>query len=296
MEIIVQWSGGKDSQASLIHTVKIYGNQKVTAVFCDTGWEHEMTYKHVVSVCLELGVDLVCIKSKIYNDFIDLAKKHNRFPSTKARFCTSKLKNEPFIDFILDVIKDDVLVIQGIRADESLSRSKMSKQCTLFKYYFEPYNIDKNGRKEYHNYRSKEVKEYCRKYATEIERPVFEWTANDTLNYILDNGFNPNPLYYHGASRVGCYPCIMCRHGEIKNIIINDEERLQLIEGAEKYVGRSFFPPNYIPKRYQSGKDINGKSYPTILDVKKYVMEIEKGHDKRDENKDGCMSYYGICE
>lgn len=296
MEIIVQWSGGKDSQASLIHTVKKFGNKSVMAVFCDTGWEHELTYQHIENVCNDLGVDLVIIKSKIYKDFIDLAKQHKRFPSTKARFCTSKLKNEPFIDFILDVIQDDVLVIQGIRADESLSRSKMEKQCTLFKYYFEPYNIDKHGRKEYHNYRSKEVKIYCSKYATEIERPVFEWTANDTLNYILDNGFNPNPLYYHGASRVGCYPCIMCRHGEIKNIILRDLSRLDLIVEAEKYVGRSFFPPNYIPKRYQSGKDINGKSYPTILDVKKYVMEIEKGHEKRDENKEGCMSYYGICE
>ena len=296
MEIIVQWSGGKDSQATLIKTVENFGSNKVTAVFCDVGWEHEITYKHVEDVPRALDVKLVIIKSKIYEDFIDLAKQHKRFPSTKARFCTSKLKNEPFIDYILDVVKDDALVMQGIRKDESLSRSKMTYYCNLFKYYFEPYNIDKYGRKEYHNYRSKEVKEYCKTYATDIERPILHWTAQDCLTYILDSGYLPNPLYYRGAARVGCYPCIMCRHGEIKNIIINDEERLQLIEGAEKYVGRSFFPPNYIPKRYQSGKDINGKSYPTILDVKKYVMEIEKGHEKRDENKDGCMSYYGICE
>lgn len=38
MRILVSFSGGKDSQAALIHTVEKYGSDKVEAVFCDTGW------------------------------------------------------------------------------------------------------------------------------------------------------------------------------------------------------------------------------------------------------------------
>ena len=296
MKIIVQWSGGKDSQACLIHTVKKFGTKKVLAVFCDTGFEHALTYKHVIDFPKQIGVELVIIKSSIYDGFVDLAKKHNRFPSTKARFCTSKLKTEPFVDYILDEVQDDVLVIQGIRADESLNRSKYSAQCNLFKYYFEAYNTDKHGRKEYHNYRSKEVKIYCSKYATEIERPIFKWTATDTINYILDAGFNVNPLYFMGAVRVGCYPCVMCRHSEIKSIALKDEERFNELVKMEDYVGRSFFPPNYIPKRYQTGMDAKGNIYPTIMDVKNYVLNIEKQRTPEPEEIGGCMSFYGICE
>ena len=43
MKILVSYSGVKDSQACLINAIKEYGADKVTAVFCDTGWEHPDT-------------------------------------------------------------------------------------------------------------------------------------------------------------------------------------------------------------------------------------------------------------
>lgn len=51
MKIIVSFSGGKDSQACLIWAVKKYGSKNVQAVFCDTGWEHSLTYKHIQDTC-----------------------------------------------------------------------------------------------------------------------------------------------------------------------------------------------------------------------------------------------------
>ena len=56
MKILVSFSGGKDSQACLIQAFKQYGGVNLTAVFCDTGWEHPDTYKHVNDVCLQMGV------------------------------------------------------------------------------------------------------------------------------------------------------------------------------------------------------------------------------------------------
>ena len=61
----------------------------LTAVFCDTGWEHPDTYKHVNDVCLQMGVRLITLKSKY--DFVSLAVHKKRFPSTNARFCTSNV-------------------------------------------------------------------------------------------------------------------------------------------------------------------------------------------------------------
>ena len=96
MKILVSFSGGKDSQACLIQAFKQYGGGNLIAVFCDTGWEHPDTYKHVNDVCLQMGVRLITLKSKY--DFVSLAVHKKRFPSTNARFCTSELKMKPMID------------------------------------------------------------------------------------------------------------------------------------------------------------------------------------------------------
>lgn len=47
MKILVQFSGGKDSQACLVKAVNDYGKGKVTAMFCDTGWEHADTIRYI---------------------------------------------------------------------------------------------------------------------------------------------------------------------------------------------------------------------------------------------------------
>lgn len=79
MKILVQFSGGKDSQACLIKAVKEYGKENVAAVFCDTGWEHADTYKHINAIVDVLGVNLVTIKSKKYKDFVDMSIKKEAF-------------------------------------------------------------------------------------------------------------------------------------------------------------------------------------------------------------------------
>lgn len=166
MKILVSFSGGKDSQACLIQAFKQYGGGNLTAVFCDTGWEHPDTYKHVNDVCLQMGVKLITLKSKY--DFVSLAAHKKRFPSTNARFCTSELKMKPMIDYVLS-LKESCIIIQGIRAGESTARAAMEEECMYFKSYFQP---NKKGRTE--NYRSKDVKEWCSQYDASVLRPIFK--------------------------------------------------------------------------------------------------------------------------
>jgi len=132
MKILVQFSGGKDSQACLIKAVNDYGKENVTAVFCDTGWEHADTYKHINAIVDVLGVNLVTIKSKKYKDFVDMSIKKKRFPSLMARFCTSELKVIPMIDYILSQ-DESFIIIQGIRAKESSARAGYDVECSYFK-------------------------------------------------------------------------------------------------------------------------------------------------------------------
>jgi len=290
MKILVFYSGGKDSQASLIWAVKQYGVQNCEAVFCDTGWENPVTYEHIRTTTEQLGVKLVTIKSAKYAGMVDLAIKKKRFPSSKARFCTEELKSKPAIDYVLSH-SENLITIEGIRAKESFSRSKMNAECTYFKYYFEPIGKDKNGKLKYHTYRKKDVKKWCEQYNADKIRPLFTWSADEVMDYIKANGQLPNPLYYQGFSRVGCFPCIMVRHQEIKLISENHPEMWDRLESAEKKVGRSFFPPSYIPKHA-----CENKHYPFVSDVKKYLSDKNATLDMFEGEQPGCMSAYNLCE
>jgi hypothetical protein len=97
-----------------------------------------------------------------------------------------------------------------------------------------------------------------------------------------------------GFTRVGCFPCIMCRHGEIKLLIKHFPDRIDYLKKIENDLGRSFFPPNYIPPWAQSGFDQkSGKKFPTINDVVKY---IDDGNQLELFEAPSCMSIYNICE
>lgn len=328
VKVVVQFSSGKDSQASLIWAVNKFGKNNVIAEMSDTVWEHSISYQHAIEVCLKLEVELIFLKSERYNGMLDLAIKRKRFPSKKARFCTQVLKIEPFIDWVLNQ-RNHLLIIQGIRHDESDDRAKMNGECRLFKYYFEPYVTNSSivdnfskienpslvQRKRYlkaitrlelgkedpkfHTYRKKEVLEWTKKYDDTLWRPVITWTENEVISYIINNGQKPNPLYYQGSKRVGCFPCIMTNLSELKAMTEFSPEWIEKVREAEKQTNSSFFPPNYIPKKFQSQRDKKGNRFPSVDDVVKYITEYSGNlfeNDKDYKESQKCVSFYKICD
>ena len=288
MKVLVQFSGGKDSQASLILAVKKYGKENIVACFCDTGWEHQDTYMHIKNVVQQLGVSLVTLRSDKYKDFVDMSIKKGRFPSSQRRFCTSELKVIPMIDYIL-AQDESFIIIQGIRAKESKVRAGYDVECSYFKEYF---NDEIKGL-----YHKRAVLEWCKTHDASVLRPIFHWSAQDVIDYILANGQRPNPLYERGFSRVGCFPCIMCRKREIQLISKDDWATKRLLD-AEKQMkvekrGSTFFSPGYIPARFCA----NGQ-YPTVEEVFKYVNRFDAQLDLFEpEEGYNCMSvYHGLCE
>lgn len=294
IQTIVQFSGGKDSMASLLWTIEnITPNPMV--VFCDTGWESQITYDYINEVMKKLNLPLVTLKTDKFDKqgggLLGMVKKKGRFPSSQARFCTIELKSKPAIDHILDEVNDNVLVIQGIRKLESFNRSKMKSQCTFFKFYFEPYGLDKKGKLKYHTYRKKDIVAFREKFADDILRPVFEWTGQQVIDYIISKGFEPNPLYKMGMKRVGCFPCVLSNNRDIRSMMEFFPERLKYIGEQEVVCKSSFFGPDSIPKWAYRG------DYPVMDDVILYLERKNATLDMFEDNEaTSCMSFYGLCE
>jgi len=265
---IACFSGGKDSTALVLWAKE--NLPEFTAVFCDTGWEHPITYAYIEEVNQTvLGGSLVRIASDRYpGGFVELVQKKRRCPSAKARFCTEQLKVVPMIHW-LDQQGDELTVYQGIRADESLSRSRMP------------------------------ARQWSDHYDAWIERPLLHWTAEQCFDLIRAKDVQPNPLYLMGAARVGCFPCVMVNMRELKAYLThpqNGPALKQRLLDLEARVGRSFFEPTYIPERFCTGfDDVSGKPFPWCSDVFRYLESV-------DENQlpllpaRSCMSVYNLCE
>lgn len=298
MKVIVTFSGGKDSLAALLWT-REHITRNFTTVFCDTGWEHPLTYEYIHRTADKLHLDLVTLRSKKYAGMVDLARQKKRWPSPRARFCTEELKTKPMIDYVLDEVRNNVLIVQGIRAAESPARAKMQAQCTCFKYYFEPYGYDKAGKPKKHSYRSKDVRAFRARFADDLLRPVFDWSAQQVIDYILAAGLEPNPLYRMGYKRVGCWPCVMANQRDILSVARQAPERIDYIAGIEHElqnkgrISSQFFGPDKIPARAIA----SGNKYPDIRDVVRYVeWQNATGSLFDDDTATSCMSYYGLCE
>jgi 3'-phosphoadenosine 5'-phosphosulfate sulfotransferase (PAPS reductase)/FAD synthetase len=261
MRHVITFSGGKDSTALIL-----WARENLAAfdtVFCDTGWESEMTYSYIEYIDrLLLNGSLIRLSSE---GMPNLVARKKRVPSARARFCTSELKVLPMINWLKD-IDDDITVYQGIRAQESATRSNMKQS------------------------------DWSDEYDAHIERPLFHWTHEEVFEMHKKHDIDINPMYLLGARRVGCFPCVMISHRELKAMTITMPEVWDQIEKLEEISGRTFFPPKYIPQWAMTSKDPKtGKKICFAKDVRKYIIE------KQEQQLPllpivQCMSAYNLCE
>lgn len=112
-------SGGKDSAALAIYLNQRYPNLDIEYYFCDTGKELKETLELVDKIENYLGKTIERLKA-VKNDHFEpfdfyLKSVGNFLPSVQSRWCTQKLKLEPFEKFIGN---DLAISYVGIRGDE----------------------------------------------------------------------------------------------------------------------------------------------------------------------------------
>ena len=307
---IISVSGGKDSTALLLLAIERQPDN-MQAVFADTGNEHGLTYDYVRYLEHATGVPIRWVKADFARQiagkreyvltkwagkgvpqeaidraaaalvptgvtFLDLCIWKGRFPSTKAAFCSEELKRNPIISQVQKPLidaGDDVVSWQGVRRDESLRRSLLSK--TELKKTFD------NGA-ELWNY-----------------RPILDWTAQDCFAMHRKHGIKHNPLYEMGMGRVGCMPCINCRKDELLEISKRFPEVIERIREWETAV-RLASKRNAATFFIAPSEDSEWSATQTIGVVVDWDKTSRGGKqfDFLRMQDDGpiCTSVYGLCE
>lgn len=233
--LVVSVSGGKDSTATALYLTRRLGLD-VELVHMDTGWEHPDTARYLSELPGYLGQPIEVIRNlpelderrtviarELESRFLDsVASPYVRWILRKGmfssrgkgsggRWCTSYLKVLPFQSWALDRYgRADsgigrFINVTGVRAEESANRRSLPEWGMDDKSYV-------------------------------VWRPLIDWTEADVIDIHQDYGIPPNPLYTRGAARVGCWPCIMCRKAELRQVAETDPRRIELIGELEAIV------------------------------------------------------------
>jgi 3'-phosphoadenosine 5'-phosphosulfate sulfotransferase (PAPS reductase)/FAD synthetase len=112
-------SGGKDSAALAIYVKTKYPSIDLEFYTCDTGKELEETYQLIRNLEVYLGIKIKLLQgaeNSSEDPFDHFLKMYGGFlPSSNSRWCTKKLKLEPFEKYVGN---DPVISYVGIRGDE----------------------------------------------------------------------------------------------------------------------------------------------------------------------------------
>ncbi|MGV8955742.1 MAG: phosphoadenosine phosphosulfate reductase family protein [Cypionkella sp.] len=325
---VVSVSGGKDSTATYLLALerRERTGREFTAVFADTGNEHEWTYDFVRTLAVKTGgpeptwvkadftrdmerkrkfiankwpghgVSQAIVDRAVEllhpsgNQFLDLCMMKGRFPSSGRRFCTEDLKISPMFTAVQRPILEagrTLISWQGVRADESLARKYLPKWQVLNPV---PYSMPKSVR---------DLEAGWRAYAY---RPLIDWKTQQVFDFHTKHGLAWNPLYDNGMSRVGCFPCIMVQKDELRNIadkfpgeIDRIEEWESIVSAVAKRQTSSFFSHDKTPGEHTSDHSIATPNVRAVVDWSR-TSRGGKQYDLLLADMGTACSAWGACE
>lgn len=195
-EIEISYSGGKDSDV-ILELAKMAGI-KYRAIYKNTTIDPAGTIRH----CKEKGVEIMQPKLSFYK----IIEKKG-FPTRRARFCCSELKEYKVLD----------RAVQGIRKSESIKRRDRYKEPEICRVF------------------SKDSK-------AKIYLPILDWTDADVERFIKERGIKCHPLYYdekgafHVERRLGCIGCPMAAGNGKKELKQYPTVLRAMIRAGDKYL------------------------------------------------------------
>lgn len=229
VKVLVPISGGKDSQAALKLALQSYAPDEVRGLFCDTNFEHPLTYQHVEKLRTLYGP--VQIDTVSGGTVLEKSIKYKRFPGGGARHCTDELKIRVTKIYCKALAEQQggFEVWYGMRTGESSQRAKRyaGKVCDEL---YAPHEVIPS-----------KYPKYLAKMGVMFRLCVLHWTTDDVMEY-LDG--QHNPLYDAGFPRVGCFPCLASGDAWKEKAFAHDEfgrQQLAKVVVVSAQIGKSIW-------------------------------------------------------
>lgn len=179
--IVISFSGGKDSTATADIVIKALSNPSLVHIFGNTTLEFPATIEYANKYRDNHPLSIFQIAKNDEQVFYDVCKDIGP-PARMMRWCCSMFKTGPITRVINSMYRNQqILTFYGIRKSESLSRSK--------------YN------------RIEDDAESVKIQQQTVASPIFFWKDIDIWLYILAEDVDFNHAYRMGYDRVGCWCC-----------------------------------------------------------------------------------------
>lgn len=215
MELVINFSGGKDSCAMLAFLCESYPDHKKHVVFADTGWEHDNAETWCRQIVERFGLELNVVRNP-NKTFLEMVKNRRMFPGMQTRQCTSDLKRGPVQTWIRRNVNDTVVInCLGIRSEESPGRKKAK---TLSRNHSMT-----NSKRTVWDW-----------------NPIKDWSEQQVLDYLLSKNIPLHPVYNY-LRRFSCRVCIYMSAHDVKQVALNDPAAIQVIADLENEIGFTMF-------------------------------------------------------
>lgn len=179
--IVVSFSGGKDSTVSADLAVKALGDPSLVHIFGDTTLEFPSTIEYATRFRKSHPDAIFQVAKNEDQNFYDVCDDIGP-PARMMRWCCSMFKTGPITRVINSLYgSQQILTFYGIRKAESVSRSK--------------YN------------RIEDSADAVKIKQQTVASPIFFWKDIDIWLYIFSEEIDFNDAYRLGYDRVGCWCC-----------------------------------------------------------------------------------------
>lgn len=179
--IVLSFSGGKDSTVTADLVVRALGNPSLVYLFGDTTLEFPLTLDYIERFRKANPKAIIKVARNKDQEFYSVCEDIGP-PARMLRWCCSMFKTGPITRVLNNLYGDEkILTFYGIRKYESVARSK--------------YN------------RIEEDSESIKIQKQKVASPIFHWRDIDIWLYILGNELDFNDAYRLGYDRVGCWCC-----------------------------------------------------------------------------------------
>nr|WP_302936965.1 phosphoadenosine phosphosulfate reductase family protein [Megamonas funiformis] len=179
--IVLSFSGGKDSTVTSDIVIKALSNPRLVHIFGDTTLEFPFTQDYVSRYRKAHMMSIFKIAKNREQDFYNVCSDIGP-PARMMRWCCSMFKTGPITRIINNLYRNQqILTFYGVRKSESVSRSK--------------YNRVEN------NAESVKIQQQT------VASPIFFWKDIDIWLYIFSEKIDFNDAYRLGYDRVGCWCC-----------------------------------------------------------------------------------------